>query len=139
MSNVININDHRKKFKQPSIEELAIICADELLDDWQRFVRTNRLNQFFISSVPLHSREDVNYLQDISALSVIESKIGLTLILLAPGSTTASRSGWVASFTVQDKRIETPFMVSEQYARCFNVLLYLKLGRAMSQAGLISQ
>lgn len=137
MANVININEHRKKpIEPPSLEVLASRCSEEISENWERFARNNRLNDFFLSSTPVWSLPHINYLSDINAISIIENKINLALLLNAPGTAGASQIGWVAAFEIKGIRIETPYMMCEAYARCFNILLFLKLGRELTQLGL---
>ena len=38
-------------------------------------------------------------------------------------------TGWVAAFRVGSTTVATPFLTSETFVRCFNILLYLRLQR----------
>lgn len=134
MAQIINLSDFKNGPKL-SVEELIIECAEDVSTAWEYHARNNRLNKHFLESVPTWADYNVNYLQDLNSIAAIEVKIGLTLILSAPGSTSASL-GWVAGFNFLGRKVETPYMVSEQHARCFNVLLFQKLGREQSRAQL---
>lgn len=134
MGDVIDMFSTRKT--PPSVESLALKCVEEISDNWERFARNNRLNDFFLSSVPVWALPQLNYLSDLNAISVVENKLGLALILNSPGTSAASKLGWVAAFETQGIRIETPVMMCEAYARCFNILLFLKLGRELTNHGI---
>jgi hypothetical protein len=139
VADIISLDDHRKvPLEKPSLEELIALCSEEIAGNWERFARNNRLNEHFTNCVPLHlgTRAGVNYLADLNSLSVVESKINLPLELHAPGVSSAGQLGWVASFTLNGTRVVTPFMPTEAYARCFNILLFLKLGRELTQQGI---
>jgi len=137
MSNVIDLFESRKKRPEPpTLEVLAEQCIDEISENWERFAKNNRLNDYFISSVPVWAQPKVNYLSDLNAISSIENKVNLALILHAPGTSSSSRLGWVAAFDVNGVQIETPIMMCEAYARCFNILLFLKLSRALTDHGI---
>lgn len=133
MGDVIDLFSNRKA--PPSLESLGLKCAEEISDNWERFARNNRLNDFFLSSVPGWASQ-VNYLADLNAISVIENKLGLSLLLNAPGTSASSKLGWVAAFETKGIRVETPVMMCEAYARCFNILLFLKLGREITNHGI---
>ena len=137
MTNVIDISKHFKKIPEPpTIESLAAQCSEEISENWERFARNNRLNDFFLSLVPGWAQPQLNYLSDINAISVIANKINLAVILNSPGTSPASKLGWVASFMIKGVHVETPIMMCEAYARCFNILLFLKLARALTQHGI---
>lgn len=137
MANVINIADRRKApSEKPTIEELAEACVDEISTNWERFARSNRLNDYFMNSVPTWTVPGVDYLTDLNALSLIETKVGLSLELASPGSAGEAQLGWIAAFKLNGTRVMTPFMLSEAYARCFNILMFLKLGRELTQQGI---
>lgn len=134
MSNVIDLfAGRRKPAAKLSVEELARKCSEEISDNWERFARNNRLNDYFLSSVPSWATRTINYLADLNAVSTVENKINLSILLNAPGTSPSSHLGWVASFELQGVRVESPVMMCEAYARCFNILLFLKLGRALQQ------
>ncbi len=135
MSNVIDLFNRRKLVlvEKPTIETLATGCVEDISENWERFARNNRLNDFFLSSVPVWALPQLNYLSDLNAVSNVENKIGLNVIVNAPDTSAGSRLGWVAAFEINGLRFETPVMMCEAYARCFNILLFLKLGRALTQ------
>lgn len=51
------------------------------------------------------------------------------VMVFAPGTTEDEHPGWVSAFTMADFYVETPPMVCEAYARCFCILLFLKVKR----------
>lgn len=138
MADVIDISTRfRKPPPKPTVQELAQFCADEILSHWEKFASNNRLNDYFTSSTPMYCKGGVNYLEDLNALSLIEQKIYLEPQIIAPGFNEKQNVlGWVAAFRLNGVIVATPFMVSEGYARCFNVLLFLKLKRELQTAGI---
>lgn len=137
MADIINLADRRKKpVEKPSSQDLVLFCTDEILSHWDKFASNNRLNEYFIQSVPSWTQPSVNYLEDLSALAGIELKIGLEPQVSAPGFVADNQPGWVSSFKINGLIVSTPFMVSELYARCFGVLLFLKLKREYTSHGL---
>lgn len=137
MADVIDISTRFKKPPpKPTVAELAQFCTDEILSHWEKFASNNRLNDYFRSSTPMYSRSDVNYLEDLNALSLIEQRVHLEPQIIAPGFNDKNTLGWIAAFRLNGSIVVTPFMVNEGYARCFNVLLFLKLNRELQSAGI---
>lgn len=140
MADVINLGDHRKsktpKRPEPSIEEMAAWCVDEIMPQWEKFSHANRLIDFIKQSIPQYARDNVNYLQDLNSIADLESKIGIHVQVLSPGFNEAHPHGWVVAFRLNGKIIGTPWMASEAHARAFCVLLYLKLRRELTDAGI---
>lgn len=137
MADVIDLAERRKKLpEKPTFQDIATFCLEEITSNWERFARNNRLNDYFVNSTPSWASPGVNYLTDLNSIALIENKINLPLELLSPGSTGAEQLGWIAAFRINENRVMTPFMMSEQYARCFNILLFLKLGRELVQNGI---
>lgn len=127
--NVIDASERfRRSPAKPSIEELGNFAIEEIGSYWEKFASNNRLNDYFLQQTPLWSQSSINYLEDVTALGILEQKIGLDPQVIAPGFGT-DQLGWVAAFRLKGIVIATPFMLSEAYARCFNILLFLKLKR----------
>lgn len=136
MSNVIDMFGPKKPREVPSIEALAAQCSESIAESWERFAKNNRLNDFFLTSVPLWALPQLNYLHDLGAVSGVEAKLGLAVVVNAPGTSPSSRLGWVAAFELRGVRVETPVMMCEAYARCFNILLFLRLSRELTNHGI---
>lgn len=137
LADVIDISTRRKSAPQkPSVQELALWCVEDISGNWEKFARNNRLNDFFVSSVPSWGDSSVNYLEDLNALVGIEKKIGLSPQVISPGFSSDNALGWVSAFRMNGIVVATPFMVSEQHARCFNVLLFLKFKRELVTNGI---
>jgi hypothetical protein len=136
MSNVIDLFGDRNKRSAPpvSVEDHARNCAEDISENWERFARNNRLNDYFLSCVPMWVNPQVNYLSDLTSVSSLETKIQLNVMVNAPGTCDSAALGWIASFNIQGVHVETPVMMCEAYARCFNILLFLKLSRTLQQA-----
>jgi hypothetical protein len=137
MADVISFADHRKTpLEKPTVQELIEFVTEEITGHWEKFASNNRLNEYFIQCTPSWSRAKVNYLQDLNALAGIEQKIKLEPQIIAPGFGIDNPLGWVAAFRLNGEVVATPYMLSEPYARCFNILLFLKLGRELQQHGI---
>ena len=137
LAEIIDLAAHRKQLeKKPTLEELAVTCAEEISENWQRFAKNNRLNDYFRQSAPSFTKDDLNYLQDLNAISSIELRLNLTMTLNAPQSIDSSQLGWIAHFKIGNAFVSTPFMPFETYARCFNILLFLKLSRELTTRGI---
>lgn len=134
MADIISLDDRRKKpAAQPTIREIADDCTEDILGNWEKFARNNSLNDYFIQCTPSWSQPSINYVSDLNALSAIETKIDINLAIFGPGHL-EGQLGWMAGFKINDHLITTPgIMLSEAYARCFNILLFLKLCRTMTQ------
>lgn len=139
MADVINLDDHRPKpasldeMPRDQVEKAVLDCVDALMDDWSRAARANRLNDFIVASVSPHSRPGLSYLSDLQAIADLEARVGIALVVRGPGHPSMT-SGWVAAcYLTPTQCFDTPPMVTEQYARCFNVLLFMKLRRTLPQ------
>ncbi len=123
MAEIFNIADHRKKEK-PTLKELTDASVEFISNDWERFARNNRLNDFFVQMAGVWADQTINYLSDLNAIALIESKLGMCVIVRAPYGPAI---GWRGSFMLKNATVTTPDLPFEAYARCFNVLLYIKL------------
>jgi hypothetical protein len=140
MINVISLDSRRKSAPvKPTVQQVIEFCVEDILDHWEKFASNNRLNDYFIASVPSWTNQSINYLEDLTAVSIIEQKIDLPVQVVAPGFGSAEDPfpGWIASFRLNGEIITTPFMVSEVYARCFNIMLYLKIRRELVSNDLV--
>lgn len=136
MSNVINMADFRKSEPVP-IEQLveeAAKTVEEILYDWEKMAKNNRLNEYFCSTAPSIMKEGVGYLYDLNELSRIEHIIQLSPTILGPGTITTSQWGWVVRFTVKEPwQVSTPQLPSETHARAFAIILFMKMKRLVLQ------
>ena len=131
MADVINMSDHRKKKPIPSPQEVVLFCTDAVMQEWERFAKNNRLNEYFTSSIPSYAKHNINYLSDLDEIAVVEGRISLLPGIWAPGINGPSQFGWRACFRFGEVLVETPDMASEPYARCCNILIFLKVKREM--------
>jgi len=136
MADILQFPPPKKRPELPTVAQLALDCSEEIDGNWEKFARNNRLNDYFVQSVPSWTQPTVDYLSDLNALSLIESKIGLNIGLFGPQTIDESQIGWLANFKINGIPVGTPFMMSEAYARCFNILLFLKLRREMTTLGI---
>lgn len=139
MADIINLADKRKQVKvekpKATFEEVYFFCVEHIEEEWEKAAKTNRLNEFFVANAEPYSTTDVNYLSDLNAISALEAKVGVSVFIRSPDSTDddAGNVGWIAGFIVQENMVSSPEMFTEAYARCFNILLFIKLRRELSQ------
>jgi hypothetical protein len=124
-----DIIQFRPRVAPPTFAVLRERAVEDITSDWERFAHDNHLNDYFIQSVPQWTEIGRNYLGDLNLISVVEQKVKLDLQITAP-SYDGERLGWTASFGLFEYGLTvTPPMVFETYARCFAVLLFLRLKR----------
>lgn len=135
---IININDRKKKQEPPapdiSVRDLAHYCSDCIEEDWERAAKKNRLQEFFVQSTQPHSSPSCSYLADLNAISAVEAAFNMRVFVRSPDD--EEPIGWVAGFKIGDDMFSTIEMFTEPYARCFNILLFLKLKREMKSRGM---
>lgn len=136
MADIIQF-DTIKRRAAPTVHELITQAAEWVMHDWEKFAKLNRLNDYFTSTASVWTREGVNYLEDLNAVSVIEQKIGMNIVVRSP--LISEHMGWKASFPLQSTTVYTPEMPFETYARCFNILLFIKLKRDLLAAGMADE
>lgn len=125
MADIIHLSAHRPKVR-PSIDQVLAEATDFITSDWERFARSNRLNDYFVSLAGVRADASINYLSDLNAISRMESRLGMTVTVTAPQRGTI---GWRASFALKTTHSTTPDLPFETYARCFSILLYIKVKR----------
>jgi len=131
VADVINLDDHRKKKPPPSPQEVVAFCTEDVMTNWERFAKSNKLNDFVHQSLGIYAISFTNYLANRDKVAEAEDKIGLLPGIWAPGINGPSQLGWRACFRFGDVLVETPDMASELYARCCNMLIFLKVKREM--------
>lgn len=136
MADVISLSEHRKKNK-PDVRDVVKKVVGIVATDWEKFARINRLNEYFTSAAQVWTTAGASYLSDLNAISDIEARLGLPLILRAPFE--KEHVGWKASFSVKNGIVSTPEMPFEAYARCFNVLVYILFKREMVLHGMLDE
>ena len=125
MAEIINIADRRKK-ERPSLKELVDGASEFISNDWEKFARNNKLNDYFVSMVGVWAEQNINYMSDLNAIAKMEARLGMCVVVRAPYGPAL---GWRASFMLKTGTATTPDMPFETYARCFNILLFIKLKR----------
>jgi hypothetical protein len=139
MGEVVDFTARRlkEKPKQVTIEELHVRALEYLLADWEKMARNNRLNDYFRQSVPqVDSSTKTNYMSDLNEIAALELNIELFPVIYFPGTNDMKQLGWQVHFFLAKTRLATPELASEAYARCFAILLYLKVKRDAIGAGI---
>ena len=122
-------------------ETVKAAAVDFLLGDWEKMARNNRLNDYFkrsLSNVIDHGSK-VNYMADLTEVATIELKLDHYPMIYFPGTLLGGKQhGWIVQFKLGDEVVSTPELMSEAYARCFGILLYLKVKRDALAEGLLN-
>ena len=137
MADIINMDAMRKKKPPPlpkSPAELSDFCSADVMEHWEKYAKSNRLNEFFSTNASIYTKPEINYLSNISEIVSVERVLGMQPVIYAPGIISQQQIGWRAGFRFENILVETPDMASEEYARCCNVLIWLRIKRAVSEA-----
>lgn len=127
MANIIHFQPKAKVSK--TVQDVSAAALEQIMPQWEQFARGNRLNEYFRQCTPAWSQIDADYIDDVSALAVIEQKIGLEPQVCAPGFGGPDQLGWIACFRLNGYVVCTTFMPTEGYARAMNILMFLKVKR----------
>jgi hypothetical protein len=119
-----------------SIKEAA---QDFLLTDWEKMARNNRLNEYFKRSLAnqIDHGSKVNYMSDLNEIAALELNLELYPMIFFPGTLNGTQQQWVVQFKLDKETVCTPELASEAYARCFAILLFLKVKREAIVNGLL--
>lgn len=144
MAEVIEVDfaNRRNKLNEKSSVSFETIVAestDFLLGDWERMARNNRLNDYFKQSLPnfIGSDSIVNYMSDLTSVSKLELNFDLYPVVFFPLTLSPDQLGWSVRFKIGSFDACTPPLATECYARCFAILLYLKIKHSAVEAGLM--
>lgn len=121
----------RRKAVPISAAEIMTAAVEHITGLWERSARVNKLNEFFVTSVPWAIVEGANYLEDLTALSSTERRLGIEIQTTAPGFSEAL--GWTASAKIAESLLTTAPMPTEQYARALLILLHTKIKRDLEK------
>lgn len=134
---VIDIQKYKKKLQKSKsstdIKSIFIDVADELFVTWEYFAKKKALNDLLINELKLDDKKD--YLNDLNNLAELEKKIGLVYACFAPYSLHQHQTGYVAGFSLGEESFAGPEMISELYARSFNILLFSYFKKALKDTG----
>lgn len=114
------------------VKNLYFNSTKEILDEWRNFAVTNSLNKFIIQS--LSDRlidKTIDYISDLNAISRLEKQINLGPVVLSPATTVGNSLGWGAGFYLNGILYSTPEFDSENYARCFNIILFVTMKKGL--------
>ncbi len=142
MGNVIDFTARRlgEVKKPPTPEELEKAAVEFILRDWEKMARNNRLNDYFRASLPnlVDQNGRANYMSDLNEVAALELNIEHFPMVFFPGTLHKKQHGWTVKFQIDDFVIATPELASEAYARCFAILLHIKLKRDLRDAGFVT-
>lgn len=134
MADVIDISSRFRK-APPPLKDIVAHCIDDIMSNWERFARNNRLNDFFLESIPSYTDSSASYVSDLNVLAQLEQNVRMSPGVLAPGLNGPAQLGWRVCFKINGELVETPDFISEGYARCCGVLLFLKIKRDLTTHG----
>ena len=144
MSNIIDFTARRLEKASTPIQPQKIIdvvgdAIDFLLGDWEKMARNNRLNDYFKASLPnfIDAGTRVNFMSDLTEVAKLELHFDMRTIVYFPGTYLPEMIGWTVRFKIGDEFICTPDMANECYARCFAILLFLRVKHEALALGLI--
>jgi hypothetical protein len=127
-ADVIDLAARRAAAQAPEpVAARATRAADALLDMWLEAVRVNRLGPFFASMLPASADPAVPYTSSLDAVAGLEQTLGVAAATFAPGTFDAAQIAWRAAHAVEGATVLTPELPTEAQARCFNILLCLRL------------
>jgi hypothetical protein len=87
----------------------------------------NMLKELVTNEITSIINIDSKAIHDLNVLSAIERMVGLKPLVFGPTCTDANSLGWIAGFYVSKCMFSSPEMHTEQMARLFNIILFLKL------------
>lgn len=111
---------------RPANKSDIALAADYVMTEWMKAIRAGNLNQYFSSALGLIAGE---YVDDLNALSSIESDEGIDLAIFHPGTSPIAENvnGYSVILRVHDHAVSTPLMLTEANARAFAILFYREL------------
>lgn len=116
---------------KPSTNLVDTILASTI-QDWKRATRENLLNELLVSTLPksISKLRRGTCITDLSSISSIESRLGLTVSSASPGVN--GRHGWTATLHLiedgglQRTVVSPDIMNSECEARAFLIIFYVR-------------
>ncbi len=129
MGDIVNLTDFKNvKASEkpiPTTQELFDHCLEGAIPDWEASFFKNQTGDLLSTESGIKISDH----RDFAQLKTFETEIGLGPIVFAPGTMMkrANFSGWVAGFSMNGNSFATPEMTTEQDARAFNALMYLRL------------
>jgi hypothetical protein len=143
MGDLVDLTQWRQDRKQqaPTVTWATIIAEslDFLLTEWEKLARHNRLNDYFKRQLSntIEFASKANYMADLNEVALLELKLDVFPMIFFPGTMNDKQLGWVVRFKLGSETIATPELANEAYARCFALLLHLKIKHAALVAGLL--
>jgi hypothetical protein len=126
---VIDFAAYKKKLKpenQYNISQIYQDCLEDILHEWQQYIKNDKLFELFMSKLPGNFKNPKS-IHDLNQISIIEQKLGMRIVLFFPGSTSSNNTGWIAGHEDNLGSYATPEMATEAYSRLFNILLFLHI------------
>lgn len=123
---------HRTQDKITVVSERDIF--DKVLELWQEAARNNQLQEMIRLKLPAHASPPLDYdcVNDLNVIADIEKKLDMRVSLFSPGETEKNPTGWLATFTINGKKVESPrSMATEANARTLNMLLFVEFNRQL--------
>lgn len=114
--------------------------SEELI---QTFFKTNPstfdITCFFCDELPQEVLNEFTFkryeltkaIEDLNVLASIERMVGLNPVIFSPTCTDANMVGWIAGFHMANCVFSSPELKTEGLARAFNILLFLRMKRAL--------
>ena len=103
---------------------------DDIIDDWQAAAVRNKLSDFIRNKLPahVHGAASADYVNDLNTIAHVETKLNMKIAIFSPEVTPGNSHGWLVGFHRGTEVFSGPSeMVTESYARAFNLLLFVGL------------
>ena len=125
--------------------KLKVRCIEFAEEILHYFSQTTKFatNLYFTNSLPDEVKNDFkvkrltfmsNAIDDLNVLSLIEQKIGLNAAILSPGNTEVNSTGYFSVFTISKCFLSSPELETENLARAFSILLFLRAKEYLKEA-----
>lgn len=128
---------YQKGISYEEAQYMTVDISGHILEDWQRFTKLNKLQEWFIQCLPMYTKPNVNYLNNLSEIAAVEKLMGYTprMVLRGPDYSDAAEF-FKAKAKYGDYVITGPEMLTEEHARAIMLLIYNKVKREFTAANL---
>ena len=113
-------------------KSVFIMVISEMTEEWQDYATVDNLNQYILDVFrdKLIDRS-LDYTGSLDSISKLEQHLRFNPMVLGPGATVGNSLGWGAGFYLNGNLYGTPEFSTEIHARCFNLILWVKLKEAL--------
>lgn len=109
--------------------EIFVTAYEEIIDEWRTQAAKNTLNEYIKKKIPAFTRgaDDADFVNDLNVLAHVEDKLDMKVLVFSPTTSHSNPYGWLVGFHYNKEVYSAPpIMVSEQYGRALNILLFVE-------------